>query len=61
MSSAWRPLAALLLAAWAFGVGYKTGRGRTWDDREELRVARRAVAAFHEALHACVDSLARRP
>lgn len=38
---------------------FKEGRGAAWDQREALREQRQTVAAFHEALHQCVDSLAR--
>jgi hypothetical protein len=53
-------LVGALLAVWgAFVVGVKTGRGAAWDRTEEVREQRQAVAAFHEALHQCTDSLAR--
>ena len=53
-----RKVVALILGlAWAFGVGYKTGRGKVYDNSYELWQARETVAIFHEALHMCVDSL----
>lgn len=58
-SSWWEVLGVLLMLAWAFGIGYKTGLGKAWDRAEELRAAKGAVVAFHEALHQCTDSLER--
>jgi len=64
-----------LIALWAVGVAYKTGRGATGDltlalvherqradaATEALEARDRTVAAFHDALHACIDTLHPQP
>jgi len=65
----------LLVTLWVAGVAYKSGRGATGDltlalrherqradaATEALEARDRTVAAFHDALHACIDTLHPHP